>query len=171
MINTLRIVLLSLSLALLLSACGGGSNDKPATAPTKAVVVLATTGTLPTGIQIGAISTTVTYPTNKQITISESDVFTSGVASNTTVLPNISTNGEVILANITGSSFGIGEFVTLRFSIAPNSLPLVSDFTVIPNTIIPNNSTVTGVNSPYIPNDPTIDLPEISVIVKSVTFE
>jgi Big-like domain-containing protein len=143
----------------------GGTDAKTfsvsVTAPTKVVVKLATTGTLLQGSSIGAIDVTLKYSTDKGLTISSENVVTSGVASNSFMFPNLSVIGEIRSGNITGSGFGVGEFETLTFTIAPGNSPLTSDFTVVPGTTVIFSSDAV-----------TTDLSgQLSVIIQSVTFQ
>ena len=129
------------------------------TTPTKVIVKLATSGTLPTGINIGGIDTTVTYPTNKGLSITANDVVASGVAAGSLAVPNINIAGEARIANITGTGFPIGEFATLTFSIASGSSPLATDFAVAPGaTILDSTLNANKLNG-------------VSVVVQSVTFQ
>ena len=161
MINTLRILLFCLSLSMLLSACGGGGGGStPAAPPTKVTVKLATSGTLPQGSTIGAIGTTIKYATNKGLSVTADNVLSSGAASGSTLAANTNTGGEIIIGNIAGSGFGVGEFATLTFTIAPANSPLASDFTVAPNT------------TSIFASDATTDLSGLlTVIIQSVTFQ
>ena len=166
MINTLRIVLISLSLALLLSACGRGTTTTAP--PTKVVVKLATSGTLPAtlpeGSKIGAIDTTLTYATDKGLSITGSDVVISGNAFGIIMLPNVAIDGKVKIGGMTGSGFDVGEFATLTFKIAPGSSPLASDFNI---DVTPGNITAI-----YASDSAITDISgQISVKVQSVTFQ
>lgn len=141
----------------------GGSDSKSflvtvATA-TKIIITLATTGTLPQGISIGAIETTLMYNTNKGLTITEGNISTSGSALNTTAAANVATNGEIIFGNMTGSGFGIGEFATLSFNIAPSNTPSAGDFAIGTTSIFASDNALTNLSS------------QISVIIQSVTFQ
>ena len=162
MINTLRIVLLSLSLALLLSACGGGTSTAP---PTKVIVKLATSGTLPGQLKIGGLQTEISYPTaeNKRLSITDSNIIASDKAIGATLATNLAVPGKISFINFTlsGTGFSVGEFATLTFSIAPGSSPVASDFEVIPGT------TIVG-SSEDVPTDLSS---QISVVIQSVTFQ
>lgn len=127
---------------------------------TKVIVKLATTGTLPAGTSIGGIDTTVTYPTNKGLSIFEPNVVLSGVATGASVIPNVSIPGEARLALITGTGFGVGEFATLTFSIAVGNTPVAAgDFAVAPGATV-----LDATNSPQ-------PIPGISVVIQSITFQ
>lgn len=137
---------------------GGGTVQPPAT---KAIVKLATAGTLPAGTSIGVIGATVMYPTTKGLSIADMNVVPSGVAAGGTVAANVSTLGQVFLGNLTLTSTGfpIGEFATLTFSIASGSTPVVtSDFVVAPDYTVLDAATSNSI-------------PGVSVIVQSVTFQ
>lgn len=146
----------------------GGTVSKPfnvsvTAPPTKVVVTLATSGTLPPGVNIGGTGTTINYPTTKGLTIAENNVVASGVAAEATLFANVVNSGKIILGNITlgGAGFPIGEFATLTFNIAPGNSPLANDFTV------DSGATVIGAS-----DDAATDLSgQLSVIIKSVAFQ
>lgn len=159
-------VLVSLSVALI-AGCGGGGGGAPAGPPTKAVVKLKTTGTLPVGITgIGAIDATVVYPTSaaKGLSITAADVVASGAAAGINIVPNTAVSGEVRTGSLTasGAGFPVGEFATLTFSIAAGGAPVAGDFSV-------NSSNTTILGS----DDALTDLTSkgIAVEVMSVTFQ
>jgi hypothetical protein len=160
MLKKLHTIFFCLSLTLLLSACGGGGGGTPVTTPTKVIVKLATSGVLPSGINIGGISTTINYPASK-VGISDSNIVASGKASGATLLANTANSGSVVLGNVTiDSGFIIGEFATLTFTISGSS-PQASDFTIA------SGSTSIG-GSDYPPTDLT---GQLSVIIESVTLQ
>jgi len=145
-----------------------GAVEPPATSnsvtltvqPTKAIIILATSGTLPATTTIGALDTTINYSTNKGLSIASSDVVASGVATGAFVAPNTNNVGQVRLANLTlsGTGFPIGEFATLTFSIVAGNYPVTSDFTVAPGTTSIYDSNVNLLSN-------------ISVIISSVTLQ
>ena len=150
-----------------IGGCGGGGGGAPAGPPTKAVVKLKTTGTLPVGITgIGAIDATVVYPTSaaKGLSITATDVVASGAAAGINIVPNTAVSGEVRTGSLTasGAGFPVGEFATLTFSIATGGAPVVGDFSV-------NSSNTTILAS----DDALTDLTSkgIAVEVMSVTFQ
>lgn len=125
--------------------------------PTKVIVKLATSGTLPAAASIAGIQTTVNYVTNRGLSIVDSDVVVSGVAAGAIILANTGTSGQAVIGNISGAGFPVGEFATMTFSIAPGFFPVSGDFIVAPGaTILDSNiNTLTG----------------LSVVIKSVTFQ
>jgi hypothetical protein len=143
------------------SAGGISSNtlSVPFTAqPTKAIVKVSTSGTLGSGILIGAIDTTVSYSTGSGLSITAANVAASGV-SNIGPTTNANTAGQVRFALTTTSGLGLGEFVTLTFDIAAGKFPTTQDFSIaaLPATKILD----TNVNN----------LPGVSVIISSVTIQ
>lgn len=98
--------------------------------PTKAIVKVRSTGTLPQGTLIGAVGATVTYAGNKGLSIapSTSTVLASGAAAGTNIIANANTPGSVVLGLINADGFAAGEFATLIFSIAAGNFPELADF-------------------------------------------
>ena len=144
----------------IVAGCGGGAGVKAPVAPTQAIVKVRTGGTLPTGATIGGIQTTLTYPTTKGLSISETGVVASGsgTGSGTFLIPNVNNPGKValILANV---SPGIqsGEFATLTFSIAAGGSPVAGDFAIASVArVLDTNSTA---------------LTDLAVEIQSVTFQ
>jgi len=157
--------LLTIGMALTIAGCGGGGGGGavPVVTPpaTKAIVKLATTGTLPAGTTIGVVGATITYPTTKGLSIAETDVVPSGVAAGGYVQANVTVPGEVILGNLTATSAGfpIGEFATMTFSIAPGNSPVAGDFAIKPgSTTVADFANILPVTS-------------ASVVIQSVTFQ
>ncbi|HEY5974476.1 MAG TPA: hypothetical protein VIU41_07000 [Geobacteraceae bacterium] len=109
-----------------------------------AILKISTSGTLPAGTKIGAIDATVTYPTNKALTIFDTDITASaGVGTGTNcsptnqtcymLVPNTTTVfGQVVLALINPTGIAsVGEIVTMNFHTAPpNPSPVAGDFTI-----------------------------------------
>jgi hypothetical protein len=124
--------------AISLGGCGGGGGGGTPTPPTKAIVKVATTGTLPQGTLIGGIQATVTYPTTKGLSITTSDVVASGAgaATGTILVPNVNTAGQVILGLINATGIQAGEFATLTFAIAAGNTPVAADFTIAPGATV-----------------------------------
>jgi hypothetical protein len=141
---------------------GGGGGPAPVVQPTKAIVKLETGGgTLPSGTFIGGIGpATVTYPTTKGLSITDSNVVTSGagVGAGSFLQPNVTVPGQVRVALINVSP-GIlsGEFATLTFSIASGNSPVAGDFTIAAGApVIDTNSAA---------------IPGFTVSIKSVEFQ
>jgi hypothetical protein len=165
MLKQIRTMLTGVTVIILLAACGGGggggggTSSTPPAQPTKAIVKLATSGTLPAGVNIAGLTTTVNYPTTKGLSIADNDIAASGVAINSTLAPNTNTPGQAILGNFTlAGGFPIGEFATLTFSFAAGTPPLASDFNVdlgATKIIATDLTTLQGV----------------SVVIQSVTFQ
>ena len=155
-------------LALSLAGCGGGggsSTQQPATVtPTTAVERLATAGTLPAGVTIGAIQADVTYPTSG-LTIATADVAAAGVAvsgvgtSNTTFqFPNLNVPGTISIGMLNANGFQAGEFATLTFHLtAGAALPTLSNFAIVPGAVVNDAST----------NQP---IASVSVVVQGITL-
>jgi len=139
-----------------LSGCGGGG-DGAGTPPTKAIVTLTTTGTLPAGVTIGGIGATVTYATNKGLTITTSDVVASGAGGGSTLVANTNTAGQVIIGLISASGIQSGEFATLTFSFPAGSLPAAADFSVVASL----GGVIGGGGA----------IPGLDVVIKSVSFQ
>jgi hypothetical protein len=167
--NKLQLFISGVIVTFLLTACGSSGGDgAPVAAPTKVIVKLASSGTLPAnlpaGSKIGAIDTTVTYATNKGLSIADADIVVSDKALGTTIQPNVAVNGKVRIGILTGSSFDVGEFATLTFKIAPGNSPLTSDFNI---DVTPGNTT-TIIASDVLATDISAQL---SVKILSVTFQ
>lgn len=140
----------------ILFGCGGGGGGG-VTQPTKAVVKLATSGTLPDGKLIGAISATLTYPTGKGLSIGSSDVVVSGVGRGI-FLPNTNTPGQIVLGQLdVQPGIPIGEFATATFAIAAGNSPVAGDFAVAPGANVIDTDSAA--------------LPGVTVGVQSVTFQ
>lgn len=154
--------------ALSLAGCGGGGGSTGATTPpaqpTVAVVKLATTGTLPTGVTIGGIQADVTFPTTG-VTIATSDVAAAGAAasgvgtSNTTFqFPNLSVPGTVSIGLLNANGFQTGEFATLTFHLtAGAALPTASNFAIAAGATVIDAST-------------NLAIPGVSVQVQGLTL-
>jgi hypothetical protein len=144
--------------------CGGGggtAGPAPIVQPTKAIVKLQTSGTLPSGAFIGGIGPAiVTYPTTKGLSITDSNVVTSGagVGAGSFLQPNVTIPGQVRVALINVAP-GIlsGEFATLTFSITSGNSPAAGDFTITAGApVIDTNSAA---------------IPGLTVSIKSVEFQ
>ncbi|MGD0586252.1 MAG: Ig-like domain-containing protein [Oryzomonas sp.] len=132
--------------------------------PTKAIVILSTSGTFTSGTTIGAINCDLTFPTAKGVTFSTAVL--SGVSTSVTPNPslasNVATAGDVSIAlsaGLSGSTtvgFPLGQFVTATFAIG-NTQPVTSDFAVAAGSEVDNTSGVAQSG--------------ISVTILSVTFQ
>lgn len=111
--------------------------------PTKAIVKVATTGSLPSGTLIGGIGATVTYAGGKGLSILPGNVVLSGVGTGSTLVPNANTPGQVTLGLINVTGLPLGEFATLTFDIAPGNFPSAADFSIAPGSSAIDVSTVT----------------------------
>ncbi|NVN91575.1 MAG: hypothetical protein HXX11_13370 [Desulfuromonadales bacterium] len=111
-------------------------------APTKAIVKLATSGTLPAGGVIDAIQLVLNYSITKGLSIVDAGAVVSGVANANLVVKNTVTPGlvNIAIANLPVGKIippiatQTGEFITLTFDIAtsnPPVFPVVGDFTII----------------------------------------
>ncbi|GFO68814.1 hypothetical protein GMLC_23930 [Geomonas limicola] len=98
--------------------------------PTKAIVKVRSTGTLPQGTLIGGIGATVTYASGKGLSIgsSSAEIAVSGAGLGSTMIPNVNTPGQVTLGLLNVSGIGAGEFATLNFTIAAGNFPTIADF-------------------------------------------
>jgi hypothetical protein len=141
---------------------GGGTTPVPAppAQPTKAIVKLATSGTLPAGKSISGIDVTLTYATNKGLSIGASDVVISGVGSGSLLVPNTTTAGQVRLGMISATGIQTGEFATLTFNIASGNSPVAGDFAIAAGASIIDNSSPSA-----------LPLSGISATIADVTFQ
>jgi hypothetical protein len=139
--------LLALIILVSLAACHGSSSG-PAQ-PTKAVITLAMTGTLPTGTLIYGARATVNLPTGVTVKASPSSanpnametdsavvtasgqaagaeiVFASYIASSATT-----TVGKVEINIAKSTGFSTGDFATVNCVIAAGHSPSAADFTI-----------------------------------------
>jgi hypothetical protein len=135
-----------------LSACGGGGGggggDNPTpTQPATAIIKLATSGTLASGTDIGAINLTGVLPAgvtvkatpdsaNPAKLVANAGVVTaSGVATGANVLVTAiytaavgGVPGKVDITVIDAGGFGTGEFVTVRCDIASGTTVTAGNF-------------------------------------------
>lgn len=100
------------------------------TQPTRAIVKVLTTGTLPANTLIGGVGATVLYSTNKGLSILASNISTSGGGVGSTLVPNVNTLGQAVLGLINVSGIPAGEFATLNFAIAAGNFPTAADFSI-----------------------------------------
>ena len=130
------------------------------TQPTQAIVKVQTSGTLPANMQIGNISATVTYSTNKGLSITAGNVVASGVGVALIFAADVSTPGQVGLSltlnPTTRAVIAAGEFATLTFGVAPGFIPTASDF---------------GIASFSVLNDGNEIIPGMAVTIMSVTVQ
>jgi hypothetical protein len=107
-----------------------GTVSVPFITPTSLVIVkVQTSGTLPPGELVGDISASVSYPTNKGLSIASSDVVASGYGVGSYFTPVLS-SGDVGLLVLNLNGFQAGEFATLTFHVAPGNFPVASDFSI-----------------------------------------
>jgi hypothetical protein len=97
--------------------------------PTRAIVKLSTTGTLPAGSRIGGVSATLSYAGGKGLSISPENVALSGAGLGATMIPNTAGAGRVVLGLITVNGIAAGEFATLSFDLADGA-PTAADFSI-----------------------------------------
>ncbi|HYS44605.1 MAG TPA: hypothetical protein VEM32_11570 [Geobacteraceae bacterium] len=129
--------------------------------PTLAIVKVQTSG-LPAGQTIANITASVTYSTNKGLSITANNVVASGAGTGAGLAANVNTPGQVgiTLTGITlNTPSGIldGEFATLTFSIAPGNVPTASDFGIAPGVLVTD--------------DLGAQLPSVTVTIMSVTVQ
>ncbi len=127
----------------------------PPVRPATATVKVATSGTLASGVTIGAIQADVTFVTTKGLTFTSGVASGAGTTTGTNFLSNNSASGDVTLSlsnlHQVGSAFvGIttGEFATLTFAIpAGTTLPVASDFAVASGAVVSdiNGATISGI--------------------------
>jgi hypothetical protein len=132
-------IVLSL-LLLVMTGCagaGGGSArvDKTqavslSSRPSKAIVKLSTTGSLPAGKKIGGLSAKLSYASGKGLSIAPDNVAVSGAGVGSTMVPNTNRVGEVLLGIITVNGMSPGEFATLSFDVSGGQVPTAADFSV-----------------------------------------
>lgn len=125
--------------------------------PTQAIVKVRSIGTLPAGVLIGGINATVTYATNKGLSIAPSAVAASGAGAGTLLERNTNNAGQVVLGLITTSGIGLGEFATLTFSIAAGNFPTEADFGVANGSLAIDTATA--------------NLPGVSAQILGVTIQ
>jgi len=141
--------------------------------PTQAIVKVQTSGPLPANGSIAILNATITYATNKGLSIT--NVAFTGAALNATGFntPNVSTPGQVVITTdmvttvtvngltepaLLNNRAGIpeGEFATLTFSIAPGNVPTLSDF---------------GIANFLVADDGSTPIPGMSVTIMSLTLQ
>jgi hypothetical protein len=122
--------------------------------PTSVVVRLVTQaqGTPPL---IGGVQATLTYATDKGLSIAAGNVAASGAGAGSLLVANASTAGQVIVALVNANGIAAGEFATATFAVAPPNLPVAADFAVAPGaTVIALDGTpIPGVTVTVAPPD------------------
>jgi hypothetical protein len=123
--------------------------------PTSAVVRLQTQGTLPAGTVIGGVQVTLTYATDKGLSIAADGVVASGAGAGSLLVANTNTAGQVIVALINASGIGTGEFATATFQVAAPNVPVGADFAVAAGaTVIDlNGQPIPGITVAIAPPD------------------
>jgi hypothetical protein len=171
---------LSLSVLVVFGCGGGGGSGSSSggngvvTQNTKAIVKLATSGTLPPGSTIDGLQFTLNYATNKGLSIVDAGVAATGTdASATIVTPNATvppqTLGTVTCAIANGNASPLatttGEVITLTFSIAtatPANIPVLGDFNI--------NVAPTAPTPLLVATTPALQTP-LTITVLSVTLQ
>jgi hypothetical protein len=150
--RVISVIAITLGVAL---GCGGSATSNfDSTQPTKAVVKVSMTGTLPAGSLIGGIDLTamlapgVSLKSTSNPPETDADVIVaSGVASTNSQLlstytpPSGSTKGSARLFVINAGGFGTGEFATVTGDIAAGYQPTSSDFSAASLTVTDLNGT------------------------------
>jgi hypothetical protein len=151
--------LFSLIVALIsLTACGGNvSTQTTNTQKTRAVVKIATAGTLPVGTLIGGIDITLTLApgvtaksTANPPEIDAGVVVASGVASTSSQVlstytpPTGSAQGKAHLLVVNANGFRAGEFATFTGNIATGNNPTAAAFSVTSLTATDLNGSPIG---------------------------
>ncbi|MDH4163771.1 MAG: hypothetical protein OEW15_13960 [Nitrospirota bacterium] len=156
---------MSLTMAAACGGGGGGGGGGGNTAPTTAIVTLATSGTLPAGVDgIGAIDITLALPAGVTVAatnqVTDSGVVTaSGTATGaiafgtyTAATTTIPATVRVMITSSSAGGFGTGEFATVN-CILNGTSPADADFTVLAESfqavgiIVSTNSTTTITSS------------------------
>jgi hypothetical protein len=104
--------------------------------PTSAVVRLATQGTLPAGTLIGGVQVTLTYATDKGLSIAANGVVPSGAGAGSLLVANTNAPGQVIVALVNAAGIGTGELATATFAVAPPNVPVAADFAIAPGATV-----------------------------------
>ena len=148
--NTLRAILFSLSLALLLSACGGGGGGDngggtapPTIIPTKALLKVSTAN-VPSGTLLGGVQISIVLPAGVTPSVLSGNDATGSVAASGNAVGsmapfagyNASTN-TLTTAVINLAGFASGEVMTITCSIAAGTTVTAANF--------PSQATETGV--------------------------
>jgi hypothetical protein len=156
-------IILTLICALTLTACGGGGGGGSApTAPTKAILKINLTGTLPTNFAMSGLGMTVTLPANVTPELANGVVATSVVAASGTYAGGAPTTPvyvaasgnslatlQLALANAVPSGVTtVGEVATVTVLLAGGAVPTTSSFVISNVTVIDtlgnSNSTAMG---------------------------
>jgi hypothetical protein len=137
------ITLFCLSAFLVLGGCGGGGSSSTTTATptptaTNATVKLSTQGPLAQNVLLSGIGVSISLPAGVTVATANGEVLSEVVhvtgvaASGTTVVgpmvyhPATTVRGTFDFS-IAASNFGIGEFATVKFIVAPGSSPPTKD--------------------------------------------
>jgi len=147
--TTLSGLLITCFILVSLVACGGGGGGSAPVQPTKAVITLSMTGTLPAGTLIYGVQATVNLPagvtakaspssSNPQAMVTDAGVASaSGQAAGAeTVLASYLTSSttptthKVALYMAKSGGFSVGEFGVVNCDITAGYFPTAADFTV-----------------------------------------
>jgi hypothetical protein len=162
--TTLSGLLITCFILVSLVACGGGGGGSSPAQPTKAVITLSMTGSLPTGTLIYGTQATVNLPagvtakaspssSNPQVMVTDAGVVSaSGQAAGAeSVLATYLTSSttpathKVALHMAKSVGFSVGEFAVVNCDIAAGSFPAAVDFTVTDFTTFDSNGlTISG---------------------------
>ncbi len=149
--------------------CGGGDGGDAAPPPTKAIVTLSTTGTLPSGVQIGGIQAKINLPAgvtakaspsvlNNAVLFTDTGVVVAtGSATGAEFVTGVYSTGTttvtyaVSLGVSKNSGFSTGEFAQVTCEIAVGSAPSASDFSISDVTIKEQTTlaTITGLTPEF----------------------
>ena len=144
--------------------CGGGGGGDAAPSPTKAIVTLSTTGTLPSGIQIGGIQAKINLPAgvtakanppvlNSAVLFTDAGVVVaSGSAAGAEFVTGVYSTGTTTVTYAVSlgvskfSGFSTGEFAQVTCDIAAGSAPGAADFSISDVTIaeLTTGAAITG---------------------------
>jgi hypothetical protein len=135
MIKTLRIVLFCLSLALLISACGGGGggNSEPSPAPTKAILKVSTAN-VPAGTLVGGVQFSIVLPLGVTPSVlsgneAKGSVVASGNAANGSYVDALyDSTTRTLTPGIINAGFNSGECMTITCTIAAGTTVTAANF-------------------------------------------
>lgn len=160
--NAIKYILLLSVVCLTACGGGGGGGSTPPSGPTKAVLKINLTGTLPTNFAMSGLGVTVTLPANVTPEMANGVVSTSIIVPSGTYAGGTPTtpvyvpatggnlgNIQIALANsVPAGVTQVGEVATVTLQLANGAAPTASSFTISNVTIIDtlgnSNSTAMG---------------------------
>ena len=171
--TTLSGLLITCFILVSLVACGGGGGGGSATPtpspvqPTKAVITLSMTGSLPSGALVYTTQATLNLPTGVTVKASPSSANPQVMVTDTGVVSasGQAAGAETVLASYLASSttastskvdlymaksggFSVGEFAVVNCDIAAGHFPAATDFTITNfKTFDSNGLTISGLSA------------------------